>query len=158
MILFWAKKHGLNDTDAADLVQDVLATLVSKLPAFEYDAGKRFRVWLHTITVNRARDWHRRQPRERFAQLSAFIQSLSSSGSHDVFEETEYRNFLMARIRHVIETEFEETTWRAFWLSAAEGQTAAEIAQNIGISINAVRLAKFRVIKRLRAEFGELFD
>ena len=50
LIFHWAKNRGLNPTDAADLVQEVLVTLVAKLPEFEYDPTKRFRGWLRTVT------------------------------------------------------------------------------------------------------------
>src|SRR5438067_1653747 len=56
----WARRLGLQNHDAADLVQEVFAVLVRKLPNFRYDPDRRFRGWLWTITVNKARERHRR--------------------------------------------------------------------------------------------------
>ena len=55
----WGRNAGLSDSDAADLVQEVLRVLVKKLPEFEYDPSKSFRSWLKTVTVNRAKNFHR---------------------------------------------------------------------------------------------------
>ena len=49
LIYHWARHQGLNATDAADLVQDVLAMLIAKLPEFNYDPTQRFRGWLRTV-------------------------------------------------------------------------------------------------------------
>jgi RNA polymerase sigma-70 factor (ECF subfamily) len=49
---------------------------------------------------------------------------------------------------------FEDTTWRAFWLTVVEEQTAADAAAQLGLSAGAVRIAKSRVLKRLRQEVG----
>lgn len=156
LIYFWAEKHGVDSADAADLVQDILATLVIKLPEFEYDQKQRFRGWLHTITLNRARDWHRRRSNRQLPGLSFFVEALADHADRDVFEKEEFRQFIVHRIREVMQSEFEQSTWEAFWLNVAEGKSAREVSLEIGISENAVRLAKFRVVKRLRAEFEGL--
>src|SRR5262245_52503939 len=61
LLFYWARRLGLQDQDAADLVQDVFTTLVKKLPEFQYDACKGFRNWLRTLLVNRWRDHCRRR-------------------------------------------------------------------------------------------------
>lgn len=54
--------------------------------------------------------------------------------------------------------EFEPATWKACWAFVVEGQTAAEVASRLGISRNAVYIAKSRVLRRLRREFEGLLD
>ena len=39
-----------------------------------------------------------------------------------------------------------------------EDQTPAEVAQSLGISVNAVYIAKSRVLRRLRLELADLLD
>lgn len=156
MIHLWAMKQGLRESDAADLVQDVLTTLVTKLPEFQYDKSRRFRGWLYTITLNRARDWYRRKSNHQSTGLEAFAKSIADDDAESVFEEKEYQQFVVHRIREIMKGEFEESTWQAFWLNVADGKSAPEIAGQLGMSENAVRLAKFRVLKRLRAEFDGL--
>src|SRR5712692_822077 len=58
LLYYWARRLGLRDQDAADLVQDVFLVLVRKLPEFSYDRHKSFRAWLRTVTLNK---WRERQ-------------------------------------------------------------------------------------------------
>jgi RNA polymerase sigma-70 factor (ECF subfamily) len=61
-LLFWARRTGLQETDDADLVQEVFALLVRKLPEFRYEPGGSFRGWLRTVLVNKWRELNRRRP------------------------------------------------------------------------------------------------
>src|SRR5260370_37897418 len=56
----WAHRLGLRDGDCDDLVQDVFAVLVRKLPEFEYRPDQRFRGWLWTVLLNKYREQRRR--------------------------------------------------------------------------------------------------
>src|SRR5947209_11513540 len=60
----WARRAGLQDPDAADLLQDVFTSLVQKLPEFHYDRQKSFRAWLRTVTLNQWRDNRKRRGRQ----------------------------------------------------------------------------------------------
>src|SRR5262245_49975988 len=60
LLFYWARRMGLSQDEAADLVQEVLTLLVQKLPDFHYDRHKNFRNWLHTLTVNKWREGRRR--------------------------------------------------------------------------------------------------
>src|SRR6059058_4998522 len=55
LLFHWAKRLGQQDSDAADLVQDVFLILYRKLPEFQYDSARSFRAWLKTVFLNRAR-------------------------------------------------------------------------------------------------------
>src|SRR4051812_708190 len=57
----WARRAGLSEVDAADLLQDVFTTLFQELPRFEYQPGKSFRGWMRTILLNRWRTLQRRR-------------------------------------------------------------------------------------------------
>ena len=61
MMYRWAKSTGMNSDDASDLVQDVMALLIRKLPNFEYDGSRSFRAWLKTVTLNKWREQGRRK-------------------------------------------------------------------------------------------------
>ena len=56
LLFYWARRVGLQEHDAADLVQDVLVVLIQKLPEFQYQPGKSFRGWLRTVLQNKWRD------------------------------------------------------------------------------------------------------
>src|SRR5205814_8154843 len=61
LLFFWARRLGLPDADARDLVQEIFLTLVRKLPEFRYDRAKGFRNWLRTAVLNKWRDQARRR-------------------------------------------------------------------------------------------------
>jgi RNA polymerase sigma-70 factor (ECF subfamily) len=159
LLFYWARKAGLAEADAADLVQEVFCVLIRKLPEFEYDAGKSFRAWLRTVLLN---TW-RNRARQRI---------IPARGVDDRFpppepampddalqlEETEYRQHLVARAAELMRTEFEPATWQACWKLAVEGRPAADVARELGLTVNAVYLAKSRVLSRLRRELAGLLD
>ena len=65
---------------------------------------------------------------------------------------------LFARALNLIRAEFQESTWEAFWRTTVEDQPAKDVAADLGISPGAVRVAKCRVLQRLREELGDLME
>ena len=158
LIYHWNRSQGLNPTDAADLVQDVLDTLTTKLPDFQYDPARRFRGWLRTITVNKARDFQRRNSARPSTGVEETIQKVTVADAADLFDEAQYRAFLVQRLRQMMEAEFEPQTWQACWKYVTQQRSAADVGRDLGISANAVRVAKCRVLCRLREELNGLLD
>jgi RNA polymerase sigma-70 factor, ECF subfamily len=73
-------------------------------------------------------------------------------------QQAEEVNGLVHRALGLIRSEFEERTWLAFWQSAVEGRATAHVAETLGMSAVAVRIAKSRVLSRLREAAGTLID
>lgn len=151
----WARALGLQENDAADLTQEVFAIVLRELPVFVYDPRKSFRAWLKTVALNhwRAAGRKRQAPTAGAAGLAE-----QAAAEAEAFWEEEYRQALAGRALALMQAEFEEPTWRACWLTVAEGKTAAEAAALLGSTPGAVRVAKMRVLQRLKKEFGELLD
>lgn len=158
LIFYWGRQHGMNATDASDLVQEVMTVLAEKLPEFAYDPSKRFRGWLRTITVNKARDFHRRQASRPSSGLDETIDHTPVASDVDLFDETEYRAFLVSRAKKLIESQFEPTTWEACWRHVTGDRAAEDVGRELGVSANAVRVAKCRVLRKLREELDGLLD
>ncbi len=57
-----------------------------------------------------------------------------------------------------MQAEFQPVTWKACWEFVVCGRSADEVARLLGISVNAVYLAKSRVIRRLREELAGLLE
>jgi RNA polymerase sigma-70 factor, ECF subfamily len=155
----WLRRHAdLQANDADDLTQEVLASLVRRLPRFRHNHRPgAFRAWLRTVTVNCLRDfWRRRRGRPWAAaggdpaRLLAELED-SSSGLSRVWDEEHDRHVAGALLERV-RGEFTPTTWEAFRQLALEGRSAAEVAAALGLTPNAVLIAKSRVLRRLREE------
>jgi RNA polymerase sigma-70 factor, ECF subfamily len=162
LIRGWLRRHGLAEADADDLTQDVLAVLVRELPGFEH-AGRpgAFRSWLRTITVNRARNfWRQRQAQPPARGGDDFLRVLDQLEDPDsapsrLWDE-EHDRYVARRLLALVEGDFEPTTWRAFRRVVLDGVKPAAAAAELGLSVNAVLLAKSRVLRRLRQEMSGL--
>jgi RNA polymerase sigma-70 factor (ECF subfamily) len=156
LLFSWVKRLGLPGHENADLIQDLFTTLVEKLPAFHYDPSQSFRAWLKTILLNRWRNWQRRCAAERRAVTDAALADRPGPEQVPDLEEAEYRAYLARRALELMQAEFEPSTWKACWEFVVSGRSAAEVAAELGISVNAVYLAKGRVLRRLREELAGL--
>lgn len=153
----FARKRGLQDADAADIVQDVLRSISSAIGRLDYDRHQgTFRGWLFTITRNKVFNFlSARRIRPLAAGDSSTgrlldAQAAESDGADEW--ELEYQRRLAAIALDRIRSEFSATSWQAFWLTGVEGIAAAEAARQVGISPGAVYVAKSRVLARLRDE------
>ena len=70
-------------------------------------------------------------------------------------EELEMR-LLYRRAAELIQAEWDQTSWQAFWRVTVDDQPSAAVAEELGMTANAVRMAKSRVLRRLREELGDL--
>jgi RNA polymerase sigma-70 factor (ECF subfamily) len=158
LLFYWCRRAGLQDSDAADLVQDVLQLLVKKLPEFEHDRTHSFRSWLRTVTLNKWREqWRKRQPQPLGDGQDGALEAVVPDGAEQ-FWEAEYRQMLAGRALEIMRAEFEPATWQACWETVVRDRAAAEVAQELGISVNAVYLARSRVLRRLREELDGLWE
>ena len=153
---FGARRSGCRDSEAADFVQEVLTLLVRKLPEFEYDQNRTFRGWLRTVSENCWRNL-RRKAAVTLNDNHSDLADLALT-SDDPYWETEYREHLVGRALDLMRSDFQPTTWQACWRLVVEGQAAAEVARDLGISIGAAYMAKSRVLSRLRQELDGLVD
>lgn len=155
LLLGWAGRMGVPPADRPDLVQDLFVTLLRTLPGFEYDRGRSFRAWLHTLLSNRWKDACRKRVPVPAADLDG---RGAVPDPVPELDEAEYRAALVGRAAQLVRTDFSEATWRVFWETTANGRPAGEVAAEHGLTPNAVYLARARVLHRLRAELDGLLD
>lgn len=158
VIYGFARKRGLQDADAADLMQDVLRSVTSAIERLEYDPKQgSFRGWLFTITRNKvfnhlsARKGKARGTGDSvaYAQLAAHP---DQSPDLDAAWEQDYQRQLTSLALNDIRGEFQPKTWEAFWRTAVEGESAGEVGGRLAMSAGAVYVAKSRVLARLKDE------
>jgi RNA polymerase sigma-70 factor, ECF subfamily len=151
LLFYWARRVGLQESDAADLVQEVFTPLIRKLPEFAYDHNKGFRNWLRTVLMNKWREIQRRQPS---MTVGGELPERMVGDDIAVLAEEEFQRHLAVRALELMQAEFQPATWKACWECAAVGRPAVEVAAELGMSINAVYLATSRVLRRLRQELA----
>lgn len=155
VIYGFARKRGLQDADAADLMQDVMRSVSAAIGRLDYDRQQgTFRGWLFTITRNKIFNFlSARRIRPQSTGDSATNRILNShpeSEDGSAVWELEYQRRLASLAMEQIKSEFQDNTWRAFWLTSVEGAAAAEVSKQIGLSPGAIYVAKSRVLARLK--------
>jgi RNA polymerase sigma-70 factor (ECF subfamily) len=135
----WARRSGLNENDAADLLQDVFTILVEQMPTFRYQPGGSFRAWLRTVLTNRWRELRRRK--RPVSAAPGALEEIPQPESPDLPGEAEERTQLVARALSILEPEFEPATWQAFRQMVLLGQPGNLVARELGLSLNAVYIA-----------------
>lgn len=156
LIYYWARKMGLQTSDAADLVQEVMTTLVKKLPDFRLDPNKSFRGWLRTVTINKYRELRRRKEIKVVDASTSEFSNIPDHASN--FWDTHYPTYLIARAMELAEPLFGPPTWRALSDYLQGGCPASEAANRHGVSIWTVYSAKSRLLAHLREQLDGLLD
>jgi RNA polymerase sigma-70 factor (ECF subfamily) len=163
-VYVWCRGAGVSEADAADVSQEVFAAVARHIADFRRERpGDSFRGWLWTITRNKVRDHWRRQADEVQAAGGTTAQQVMNQVPEDGLPDTEAgaegeAGGLYRRALELIRSEFEERTWRAFLMVTVEGRLPADAAAALGTTPGAVYIAKSRVLKRLREEFGDLIE
>jgi RNA polymerase sigma-70 factor (ECF subfamily) len=164
LIRVWLRRYAVTEEDAEDLSQEVMAVVVRELPQFVHNQRPgAFRHWLRAVTVNRLRGlWRERSVTARATGDSHFVAMLDqledpNSGLSRLWDQ-EHDQHVARRLMDLIRPQFEEKTWRAFRRVVLDGQKPAAVAQELGMSVNAVLLAKSRILSRLRQEMHGLTD
>lgn len=157
-VLFsWATRAKLQESDAADLVQEVFVILVGKLPEFQHNRTGSFRAWLRTVMMNKLRDWKRRNARAVMVALDD-QQMAQIESEADGFWDTDFRRELTVRAIELIKVDFEPNTWDAGWEFLTKDDSAFAIAKKYGTTENAVYIAKCRILRSLRQKMGGMLD
>jgi RNA polymerase sigma-70 factor (ECF subfamily) len=161
LIRSWLLRVPGLDDEADDLAQEVLVVLVRELPRFERRRDGAFRAWLRQITLNRIRAFRKaRRKRPLVGQdFDAMLAQLEDpAGDLSRQWDRDHDRHVLHKLLALVRANFEPATWEAFTRCALDGQSAAHVAAKLRMAPARVLHAKFRVLKRLREEAGELLD
>ncbi len=160
LVFAWCRRSGLQAQDSSDVVQEVFRAVSHAIGDFRRSRpGDTFRGWLRSIARNKIRDHFRDQAgrplavggseaHQRFMEVAE--DESSAGGGESPFVGLVHRALALVR------NEFEDRTWRAFWLSTVAQQSSSEVAARLGVTPGAVRQAKYAVLRRLRQELGDV--
>jgi RNA polymerase sigma-70 factor (ECF subfamily) len=165
LVHYWCRRWGVDGADADDVLQEVFAAAAQSITAFRREReGDTFRGWLRVIARNRVLAfWRSRNRHPEAVGGSDPWQRLQeipepTPDTPDDSEEAGQFSALVQRAMTLLRNEFEDRTWQAFWRVTADGRAVADVAAELGMSANAVRMAKSRVLRRLREELGDLVE
>lgn len=161
----WCRNAGLQAADAADVVQEVFLSVAVKIDDFRKDReGDSFRGWLWTVFRSKLMDHFRRRKAQppvispdaypALFQASA-DSSIGASSGDSAGGESDEVSIVRGALR-VIEQDFSDRTWQAFWRSAILNQRTCDIATELEMTTSAVCMCRARVLKRLRETLGDL--
>jgi RNA polymerase sigma-70 factor (ECF subfamily) len=164
LILGWLKRQGVPVGDQEDLSQEVLLCVVKHLPTFQHSGNRgAFRSWLRTIVCSRTADYWRAIDAGTQApggsSATAALQQIADPDSELNRQwDEEHDRYVLQCLLDLVEEEFEPITLQAFRRLALDGVSGADAAQELGLSVAAVYVAKSRVLARIRKEAEGLID
>lgn len=149
----YCRRRGLQDADARDVLQDVLAAVNRKLPSWDPDSKRgSFRGWLFRVARNMTADVIARRAKKEKATGDSLVAKLLIDEPEQIrstFEE-DYQRSLFDWACQRVKSKVSDDTWTAFYLAAIEGQSAQQVAAKLDISVGNVYTAKCRVVARIR--------
>jgi RNA polymerase sigma-70 factor (ECF subfamily) len=161
LIRTWVGRHVPQADDAGDVVQQVFAVVVARLPEFVHNGRPgAFRHWLRSITVNRLRTfWRGRRQQAHQAEVEAVLDQLEDAASDPSRRwDLEHDSHVARKVLDYVQPEFRAATWQAFRRLVFDEAAPQTVADELGLSVNAILLAKSRVLRRLRQEARGLLD
>lgn len=160
----WLERYQVQASDADDLVQEVMLAIAKDLQQFEHRGREGcFRSWMRAILVNRLRGFWRARARrpstpgylgieQQLVQLEDPTSALSQAWN------LEHDRYVLRQLLRLVEPHFSTKTWQAFYRVTFDDARPDAVAQELGLSVNAVFIARSRVLSRLRQEAAGLID
>jgi RNA polymerase sigma-70 factor (ECF subfamily) len=155
LVYGYARKQGLQDADAADLSQDVLAAVVTSIGRLEYDPARgAFRNWLFTLVRRKLANWWTAQGQQTPGSGdTGTVQLLEQCPGPEAGEsawQAEWEQRVFGWACEQVRRSVTDVTWQAFWRTAVAGSAADQVAAELGLSVGAVYVARSRVLARLK--------
>lgn len=169
LVYSWSQESGLPSADVHDIFQEVFHALARNIKKFRRLENGSFRGWLRTMTRNKVNDHFRKSGREPqpiggtdarycWEQMPEPRRHSSSKSSHDEQTKLEIQHAILSQALANVRSSFVEQTWQAFWMVVIDGRETKDVAEDLSMRPGTVRVAKCRVLKRLRQELGESVD
>ncbi|MBX3419471.1 MAG: RNA polymerase sigma factor [Pirellulaceae bacterium] len=155
------KRRLSNSSDVDDLAQDILTRVFQSLKTFAHNGRTgAFRKWIGKIVLQQLWRYYQVQTLQGESTELACQTQFPAFAAADLEQqwEAEHDRHVLKKLLELIEPEFSVSTWAAFLAVTVEGKVTREVARDLGLSPNAVMIAKSRVLTRLRSVGRELLD
>ncbi len=153
----FARRRGLQDSDARELVQEVFLGVAKAIKRWQPDVRRaRFRTWLFRIARNQILTLLSKQRREQVVDSAAWseIALATTDGNDDQAEQAAYRREVFHWASRHVQRSVQPTTWAAFWQTSVVGRSVDEVAESLQIPRGTVYVARSRMIRKLRQEIA----
>jgi RNA polymerase sigma-70 factor (ECF subfamily) len=161
VVLAWCRRWRLQEADAEEVTQRVLARLVAKMRECAYDpAAGRFRAWLKTLAWHALSDLRKEQARpgggSGDSQAQSLLGDVEARADLEARLEEQFDLDLLEEARARVRQRVAAATWEAYRLTAEEGLSALEVSRRTGLDVDQVHVAKSRVLRLLQEEVRRL--
>ena len=163
LILATARKAGLTEQEAEEVLQETVLSVAKTIKEFRYDRERcRFKTWLQHLTRRRIADQFRKRPREhaasapRSGETSATdpIERMADPGGHNIEAvwEEEWRQKILDAAVERVKSQVDAEQYQMFDFYVLRKMPAGEVAAALGVSIGQVYLVKHRISKLVKKE------
>lgn len=158
----FARRGGLQDADARELVQNVMISVARAVGRWKPDAARgQFRTWLFRIARNQLIDIFNRGQRESCGrtisgELSGLDRLAAKQGTAEF--RLEHRRQLFRWAAERIRSTVKDQTWQAFWRTAVRNEPVERVAAELRLTAGAVYIARSRVLTKLQEEVRKWED
>ena len=150
-----ARGRGLQEADALDTTQEVMARVAKAINRWDPDPDRgSFRGWISRITRNLVIEFLRSKNRQPLtngdSSADQYIQSASSPSPETDLFDIEFERQVFAWAAEKVRGSFHPSSWQAFWMTAVENQAVECVANELGMTKGAVYIARSRVMAKLK--------
>jgi len=166
LIFNFARKQGLAEQDAEEVVQETLIATARQLPGFRYDPSRcAFKSWLLGLTHGKVVDVLRRQYRRQAREApleelppDAGVEGLPAPAELQSLWDEEWRRHLWDKASERVRAKgkVSDAQWQVFDYSDRQGKSAVETAKATGYHVLSVPVIGFRVRRLMKAELKRL--
>ena len=153
----FARRRGLQDSDARELVQEVFLGVAKAVRRFEPDQHRaRFRTWLFRIARNQLINQLSARKKEQVVDTGAwdYLEEAHEESDSSSADEIEYRREVFRWASAKVQKSVKAETWAAFWQTSVVGRPVDDVASQLGVARGVVYVARSRVIQKLRNEIS----
>ena len=152
LIFSYCIRRKLQNSDAADVSQEVFAIVSKAISTFDYQTERgRFRDWLGLITHRELIRFWKRKERAHRMQTSTGQAEVESAEDRKGWDDHFHAELLQQAMKR-IQSSFEPETWAIFERVWVKGEDSSEVAASLNVRVGSIYVAKSRVLSRLRAE------
>jgi RNA polymerase sigma factor (sigma-70 family) len=160
----WLVARGMHANDADDVEQEIMQVALRELPSFEHSGRVgALRNWLKQVLANRLRTHWRQKNRQAMpyggSDYGQWAEQLADPSSQlSGLWDREFQQAVCGQLLALVSQQFQPQTVEAFRQVALLGRPPVEVAIELGITPNAVRIAQSRVLQKMRELGAGMLD